>query len=610
MLINRGKRVLKLFNFKQYFRRISVRHKITLTVVLSILLPMSLAGFFFYWSIASVLTEDANDSLAQLISLADSNIENSFKLIDTTSLHFLSNKTVRSWSSGDLPSSGDFYTLFISKREIEDDLKYSLMFNNAWDMDLISTAYVFLNEDTYCSILRSQPNIQSANNNNIEIYKKINGNKIRGKEILPPSNSDKTIYFTRIVTNINNPQQRLVIIFGTNENEVYKKYSNLLTFPGSMVYITDDNGVIYSGSERNHLGSAVDPSILALKEKTGVSEVDMGGTSYFFASKKISETGLNFIAGIPKKQVLARLSDSIRSYIIISLLILFASMVGGAILSLRFTRFIRDMLHIINKVKEGNYNAKMPSYKDMELNLLSSTFNNMTDEIKHLINQVYEKQLLLKETEFKFLQSQMNPHFLFNTLITIGYKARLSKDETIYKMVTSLTELLQAGIYVNSKDKIRIRQELEFIKFYLFLQKERFEDKLEYTIHVSDESILDYVVPKLSIEPLVENAVVHGLENKLGKGTIKLNIHQENDSVYFEVMDDGSGFESGNINLDDSETIGRKKKMHNNISLINTQKRIKLIYGMPYGIHIESRINEGSKVTVHIPVDRSEVSNV
>lgn len=614
MQMSELKGLLKFIHTLQLTSRIQrtpLRYKITLAIVLLLLFPMSIVGFYFYWNMAAVLTKNANDHLNQLIHQANGNIENSFKIIDTTSLHFLSNKTIRSWTSGDTSFDGDFYSLFINKSLIEEDLKYSLMFNNAWDMDLISTAYVFLNADTYCSIFKSTPNLEALNDNNIRVYKKISGTKTRGKTLLPPSTADRTIYFTRIVANINNPKQRLVMIFGTDEEELYNKYEELLSFEGSMVYITDKNGIIYSGSDRNLLGSTVESSIRNLKNDTGVSEVTIDNITYLVAHRKISDTGLNFIAGIPKNQVLAKLSDSMRSYIIITLIIIFVSVLGGILISLRFTRFIRDLLRVINKVKVGNYEIKMPAYKDSELKLLSNTFNNMTDEIKYLINQVYEKQLLLKETEFKFLQSQMNPHFLFNTLITIGYKARLSKDETIYKMVTSLTELLQAGIYTNSsKAKVSIRQELEFINFYLYLQKMRFEDKLEYIIHVPDDSILDLQLPKLSIEPLVENAVVHGLEEKMGKGTIEVSIRMENQSIYIEVTDDGAGFESANINLDDSETISLRKKGHNSIGLINTNKRIKLIYGEHYGIKIESSINQGSKVTVHIPADRSELINV
>lgn len=571
---------------------------------------MSLVGIYFYLNISSVLTKNANENLSNLIQQANGNIENSFKIIDTTSLHFLSNKTIRSWSSSDTSFKEDIYSLFLNKSRIEEDLKYSLMFNNAWDMNLISTAYVFLNEDTYCSIFKSTPNIQLINNNNISVFREISKNKIRGKEIIPPSLKDRTIYFTRVISNINNPKQKLAMIFGTDEDQLYRKYAELLSFQGSMVYITDKHGIIYSSSDRDKIGSTVDSSILTFKDDKDVSEVTIENVTYLVAHRNISDTGLNFIAGIPKNQVLATLSDSMRNYILITVIIIIASVFIGIILSLRFTRFIRDLLSVINRVKVGDYEIKMPAYSDSELNLLSDTFNNMTYEIKFLINQVYEKQLLIKETEFKFLQSQMNPHFLFNTLITIGYKARLSKDETIYQMVTSLTQLLQAGIYTNSQTKVPIRQELEFIKFYLYLQKMRFQDKLEYNISISDESILDLVLPKLSIEPLVENAVVHGIEEKIGKGTVELNIYQERNSIYFEVTDDGNGFESGSINLDDSETVIMRKKGHNSIGLLNTHKRIKLMYGEAYGIHIESHISKGSKVTVSIPVDRSELSNV
>lgn len=230
----------------------------------------------------------------------------------------------------------------------------------------------------------------------------------------------------------------------------------------------------------------------------------------------------------------------------------------------------------------------------------------MTDEINYLIKEVYEKHLLIKESEIKFLQAQMNPHFLFNTLITIGYKAKMSRDETVYRMVSSLTELLQASIYSNSLAKIPIRQELDFIKFYLYLQKERFEDKLEYTIQIEDDALLDLLLPKLSVQPLVENAVVHGVEKKLGKGMIHIHIYRRNDSVFFEITDNGNGFDQIPQDWNNYENLTIRKQGHNNIGLINTHKRVKLIYGEPYGIEVESEPGAGSRVTLHIPTDLGE----
>ncbi|MBP2112007.1 cache domain-containing sensor histidine kinase [Paenibacillus silagei] len=588
------------------FTRIPVRNKIVIIIVLLILLPMTFAGCYFYWNISQILTRNANANLSLLIRQTNDNIEKSFQIIDNTSLHFLSNKMLRNWLIDDMSLSDDFYKKFVNKTEMEEDLKYSLMFNNAWNISLLSTAFVFFDSDNYVSVLKTPPNIEQTNKNNLAVYQSVNGRMVRGKEILKPSPGDPTIYFTRVMSNINLPRQRLVLIFGTNEADLAEEYSGLLDFTGAMAYIIDSRGTIYSSAGKQELGSVVSPDILALKDNTDVSEVKLGQETYLAASRSIGTTGLTFIAGIPKKQVLSRLSGSMHNYIWIITLIAFVSLAAGIVISLRFTRVVRDLLRNIRKVQKGNYNTRMPAYKDAELNQLSATFNNMTDEINYLIKEVYEKHLLIKESEIKFLQAQMNPHFLFNTLITIGYKAKLSRDETVYRMVSSLTELLQASIYSNSLAKIPIRQELDFIQFYLYLQKERFEDKLEYTIQIEDDALLDLLLPKLSVQPLVENAVVHGVEKKLGKGMIHIHIYRRNDSVFFDITDNGNGFDQIPQDWNNYENLTIRKQGHNNIGLINTHKRTKLIYGEPYGIEVESEPGAGSRVTLHIPTDLGE----
>ncbi|NQX44737.1 sensor histidine kinase [Paenibacillus tritici] len=603
-------RWLSLRPVSALFTRIPVRNKIVIIIVLLILLPMTVAGCYFYWNISQILTRNANANLSLLIRQTNDNIEKSFQIIDNTSLHFLSNKMLRSWLIDNRSLSDDFYKKFVNKAEMEEDLKYSLMFNNAWNISLLSTAFVFFDNDNYVSVLKSPPNIELTNKNNLAVYQSVNGRMVRGKEILTPSLEDPTIYFTRVMSNINLPRQRLVLIFGTKEADLAEEYSGLLDFTGALAYIIDNQGIIYSSAGKQELGSVVPPDILALKDNTEVREVKLGQETYLAASRSIGTTGLTFIAGIPRKQVLSRLSGSMHNYIWIITLIACVSLAAGIVISLRFTRVVRDLLRSIRKVKKGDYNARMPAYKDAELNQLSNTFNHMTDEISYLIKEVYEKHLLIKESEIKFLQAQINPHFLFNTLITIGYKAKLSKDETVYKMVTSLTELLQASIYSGNMATIPIRQELDVIRFYLYLQKERFEDKMEYTIEIEDEALLDLYLPKLSVEPLVENAVVHGVEKKLGKGIIHIRIYRREDSVYFEITDNGNGFEHVPQDWNNFENITIRKQGHNNIGLINTHKRVKLIYGEPYGIEVESELGTGSKVTLHIPTDWGGVPHV
>lgn len=609
------KKVMKFFSYissyiLRKFYTLPIRNKIILLIVLMILVPMLLAGFYYYTSLSHILTENAFESLDKLILQINENIEGTYQIINNTSLHFLSNSTIRSRILDGMPTENDYYSMFINKSKMEEELKYSLMFNNAWDMKLITTAFTFLNETTYFSVSRSTKTIQTVTENNKKIFKDIAPDMRKGIIIIPPSQNDATVYFIRIISNINYPEHRLVLIIGTNEIELFKKYEKLLEFPGSIAYIIDDNGVIFSTQDKSKLGTKVDKSILDLINKGGITETGLNKQKYYVATKKIGNSNLTFVAGIPKRQVLAELYGSIRSYLIITSLIVLICLAASIFLTLGFTRFIKNMLLSINMVKYGNYDIKMPAYKDVELNLLSETFNNMTTEIKYLINQVYEKQLLFKETEFKFLQSQMNPHFLFNTLVTIGYKARLSKDETIYRMVTSLSELLQASIYSNTQTKIPVRQELELAKFYLYLQKVRFEGKLEYHINIINETVLDYYLPRLSLEPIVENAVVHGIEKKMDKGTVNINISEDSGIVYLEVIDDGLGFDSSNIQLINSNATFARKEGHNSIGLNNTNKRIKLIYGEQYGVAIESEPNKGSKVVIQIPVDMGDSENV
>jgi two-component system sensor histidine kinase YesM len=607
--------------FKQFFSKtgshilskfyaLPIRNKILLLIILMILVPMLVAGFYYYTNLSHMLTKNAFDNLDKLILQINANIEGTYQIINNTSLHFISNSTIRSRILDGIPTENDYYSMFVNKSKMEEELKYSLLFNNAWDMKLITTAFTFLNETTYFSISRSDKTIQTVTENNIKIFKEIDPEIKKGLLVIPPSPNDATVYFTRIISNINSPEHRLALIIGTSEEELFKKYEKLLEFPGSIAYIIDNNGTIFSTQDKSKLGEKVDRTILNLKDRNNIAETELNNQIYYVASKKINNSNLTFVAGIPKQQILAELYGSIRSYLIITSLIVLICLAASIFLTLGFTRFIKTMLTSINMVRHGNYDIKMPEHKDVELNLLSETFNNMTTGIKYLIDQVYEKQLLSKEMELKFLQSQINPHFLFNTLVTISYKAKLSQDETIYKMVTSLSELLQASIFSNTQAKIPIREELELAKIYLYLQKIRFEDKLEYNINISDQNVLNYYLPRLSLEPIVENAVVHGIERKMGKGTIMVNITESSGIVFLEVIDDGLGFDSETIQLINSSVSIARKEGHNSIGLSNTNKRIKLIYGEQYGVTIESEPNKGTKVVIRIPVDLGDSENV
>jgi two-component system sensor histidine kinase YesM len=203
----------------------------------------------------------------------------------------------------------------------------------------------------------------------------------------------------------------------------------------------------------------------------------------------------------------------------------------------------------------------------------------------------------------------MNPHFLFNILLTIQIRAKMSGDETLYRMISSLSSLLRAGIYKDKRALISVGEELKYVEYYLWLQKERFEDRLTYSINVSDDSILECEIPRLVIEPMVENAVVHGVENTSDHATICVTLEYEEDTVLIHVIDNGVGFDTSAFETE-GERVGtdgtiKREKM----GLSNVDQRIKLMYGESYGLTIHSKQNEGTDIAIRIPRKKLEITD-
>ena len=220
---------------------------------------------------------------------------------------------------------------------------------------------------------------------------------------------------------------------------------------------------------------------------------------------------LELFVGIPQNQFFTLLYDSIRVYAVAIALIAAAACIALIFVIYQLTRPITEVTDKLREVKTGKFDTKLPEYDSTEFHEISRAFNEMTAHIDNLIKQVYEKQLSIKDMEMKFLQTQMNPHFMFNVLNTIALQAQLDGNQEVYRMISSFSQLIQAKIYRDKSEKVKIRQELEYVNYYLYLQNYRYGDRLQYEINVEDEKLTEYYIPKLCIQLIVENAVVHGI---------------------------------------------------------------------------------------------------
>jgi two-component system, sensor histidine kinase YesM len=280
------------------------------------------------------------------------------------------------------------------------------------------------------------------------------------------------------------------------------------------------------------------------------------------------------------------------------------SVFAAWLISASIYRPIKKLHDVTTTIAQNDLQALVYSRNVDEIAELGNNFNIMIGKIRELLNAKVKEQENLKKAELKALQAQINPHFLYNTLDTIVWMAEASKTDQVIEIVRALSSFFRISLS-KGKDWISIRQEIEHVRSYLAIQKMRYRDILDYKIEV-DENLMDGTILKLTLQPLVENALYHGIKNKRDGGTITVRAQSVGpDLVRLEVQDDGVGFtpyklaEIRSILNDDSSEISLKE---GGFGLENVNKRIKLYYGKQYGLYVQSEYLGGTQVVARIPL--------
>lgn len=233
-----------------------------------------------------------------------------------------------------------------------------------------------------------------------------------------------------------------------------------------------------------------------------------------------------------------------------------------------------------------------------EIGYLHKRFNSMIRNIEQLIDENYKKQIVIKDTEYRALQAQINPHFLYNTLNSINWMARMRSDEVISTMVESLSQLLR-GAMDNKRTMVTVREEIELINSYMYIQKVRYGKRIDFRVDIPSDA-LDSQIPKFALQPIVENAVYHAVDQMAG--VCHITIHSETtgngEELVFVVSDDGPGVDK--IYLESLRSLDYEAK-GTGIGLRNIHERLQLAFGEGYGIGIESEISKGTSVRITIP---------
>jgi two-component system sensor histidine kinase YesM len=299
-----------------------------------------------------------------------------------------------------------------------------------------------------------------------------------------------------------------------------------------------------------------------------------------------------------------RFTQLVLIYLILLPLVMGFSFVAAWIISASIYIPIKKLHDVTTTITKNDLQALMTSSNVDEITELGMSFNIMIGKIRQLLDAKIKEQENLKKAELRALQAQINPHFLYNTLDTIVWMAESNQSGQVIEIVRALSSFFRIALS-KGRDWITIRQELEHVRSYLTIQKMRYRDILDFKIEV-DDAILDGTILKLTLQPLVENALYHGIKNKREGGMITVRARcAADDLVLLEVQDDGVGLTPYKLARiqeamnDDTDDFSFKES---GFGLENVHKRIKLYYGKQYGLTIHSRYQEGTRVTVAIPL--------
>jgi len=285
------------------------------------------------------------------------------------------------------------------------------------------------------------------------------------------------------------------------------------------------------------------------------------------------------------------------SFIILGFICVIIAIIISFFLSQRVSQPIKQLQSYMKEVEKGNFDIHVKVHKTIEIGRLARAFNIMVGKIKELMSQVVLDQEQKRKSEINALQAQINPHFLYNTLDSIVWMAESNKSKEVVLMTSALAKLFRASIS-KGEELVSIRTEMEHISNYLMIQKMRYKNKLDYQIEINDK-LLDYKTIKIIMQPIVENAIYHGIKMKHGPGLIRITGEETESDIHLIIEDNGNGMEEEKLRtlLLPAHNAGEGR----GVGVRNVHERLKLYFGAQYGLTYKSALGQGTIVYIRIP---------
>ena len=391
-----------------------------------------------------------------------------------------------------------------------------------------------------------------------------------------------------------------VFFIDLNYNAISELCDQSMVGNQGYAFIVDADGNIVYHPQQQQLYNELQTENIDLVMNAGSDIVTWGDgiNKKMYSISRSEKTGWTVVDCVRVEELLRRSNEAQSIYVLVAIGLMAVALFFSRFVAKSITLPIQRLCDSMERVQEGDFSVSdIVVDSENEIGSLTKSFNVMTQRIHELMAQNIWEQEAKRKSELKALQSQINPHFLYNTLDSIIWMAEGKKNEEVVLMTASLARLLRQSIS-NEDELVSIGQEIEYARGYLTIQKMRYKDKLEFWIEV-EPSILNIRLIKLVLQPVIENAIYHGLKYKESRGLLLVKGFMKNGNAVLQVIDDGVGM--------DQETLDHIYERHkvdyhsNGVGIYNVQKRLQLYYGNEYGIVYESKPGEGTTATITIP---------
>lgn len=399
-----------------------------------------------------------------------------------------------------------------------------------------------------------------------------------------------------------------VLLVDIGYNSLEQLFDGVNLGNGGYVYMISSSGEIIYHPQAQLIDSGIvrENNMEAARLKDGNYRMNMDGTKRIITVKTVGYTGWKVVGVTPLDGVSLNNIKTKLLVIFMIAFVLFIMTIINSYISSKITDPIKELEKSVNEIEEGRLDTEVKSGGSYEIQHLGHSIQNMARQIQRLMNDIVAEHESKRKSEFDTLQAQINPHFLYNTLDIIVWMIENENLTDAVRVVTALARFFRISLS-KGKSIITVGDELEHVRNYLMIQHMRYKNKFTYTVEAGEE-VLDLASLKLILQPLVENAIYHGMEFMDGDGEIRIKAWRSGGDLYMSVSDNGLGMTGDQVEGLFGDTDHVPSGRGSGIGVKNVNGRIKLYFGKAYGLDIESEPDEGTTVTAHLPaIPYSEV---